>query len=215
MLKNVNKKVLIFAVLVIFLFIAYYNQNSEQDQKLNSMNDFNSLKETKNQKSSLQKKEIIVHLSGAVSSPGVYKLNQQARLVDLIQAAGGLTKKADMDKLNLAEQIYDGQKIIISESEEETLKKTFLQTGLDNNGTSAVKTDLYDYSSSENKVIININQASQSALEELSGIGPSKASAILKYREKNGFFEQKDDLLEVSGIGEKTLENIEDEIRLR
>lgn len=212
MLKNSNKKILLLSVIIIFLFIAYYNQNIVQEQKLNSVNDLNSLTETKNQTNSAQKKEIIVHLSGAVKSPGVYKLNQQARLVDLIKAAGGLTKKADMDKLNLAEKIYDGQKIIITEI---IKKETFSQTSLDNTGISAVKNDLYDHSSRESKVMININQASQSALEKLSGIGPSKASAILKYREKNGFFEQKDDLLEVSGIGEKTLENIEDEIRLR
>ena len=212
MLKNVNKKVLIFAVLVIFLFIAYYNQNIDQEQKLNSVNNLNSLTETKSQSSNVQKKEIIVHLSGAVSSPGVYRLNQEERLVDLIEAAGGLTKKADLKKLNLAENIYDGQKVIIPEI---IKKDVFSNSSANSAGNGAAKNNLYDYSSHENQDLINVNQASQSVLEKLSGIGPSKASAILKYREKNGFFEQKEDLLEVSGIGDKTLENIEDEIRLR
>lgn len=129
---------------------------------------------------------IIVHIAGAVRSPGVYKLLEGSRVIDGIQAAGGALPSADLDKLNLAEYLEDGCKIFVPEK------------SIPPNPSS----------SANNK--ININFASEKELESLPGIGPSLAKRIVEYREKNGLFKSLEDLEKVRGIGEKKIEQIKD-----
>lgn len=215
MSKNNSKKLLLLVVLFILVSMFYYNQSTQQKEIYNSQNNLNSLKieadNNLNREKEVQK--IIVHLSGAVKKSGVYKLSKKDRVVDLIKAAGGLEKNADLEKINLAEKLFDGQKLIIPELKAKadlsfSAKKNKLST-IENN--SILKND---YSFSKKNNLININQVDQSELEKLNGIGPAKAAAIIKYREEKGAFNQKKDLLKISGIGEKTLEKIEAEIGL-
>lgn len=208
MLKNTNKKVFIITAVILLFIFSYYKQNYDQEQLLNSENEMNIL--ATNTKKKTNRKEIVVHLSGAVNKPGVYRLNSEKRLVDLITAAGGLEKNADLNKINLAEKIFDGQKIVIPKINQ--TKDLILKNSLDQKSRF---NNLTNYSSQGSSDLIDINQADQSDLEKLSGIGPAKAAAIIKHREENGNYKQKKDLLDVSGIGKKTLANIEDEIRLR
>lgn len=133
----------------------------------------------------------IVDIKGEIRNPGVYELDIDARVNDVIQLAGGFTNTADQSMINLAQKVHDEMIIIVPEKGEES------------NGTQ---------NSHNNK--IRINYASQEEVETLSGIGPSKAAAIIQYREENGLFQQVEDLLEVSGIGEKTLETIREEIQI-
>ncbi|MDY0396740.1 helix-hairpin-helix domain-containing protein [Virgibacillus halophilus] len=152
--------------------------------------------------SSLNEKEqlhqmIMVDIKGSVVKPGVYEIAQDARVNDAIQLAGGFTKDADESQINLAQKVQDEMVIAVPLKNEDN-NQTTVQAAM--NETSEEK--------------IHINQATQEELESLSGIGPSKANAILQYREENGMFQSVEELLEIPGIGEKTLENIRESIQV-
>lgn len=207
-MKNKSKTIIIVVLIVALVFIAYSQKNLKNESDFKSLNDL-SLKESSIASKSNNKKEtkVIVHLSGAVKNPGVYKLTENDRLIDLIKAAGGLTTKADLDQINLAEKLFDGQKLKIP---------SLLKLKETSNLKTKNKVINQNYSSKNtDSKYLNINRASQAELESLSGIGPAKAATIIKYRSDNGPFAQKKDLLKISGIGPKTLANIEDEIVLR
>ncbi|MGM0548004.1 MAG: helix-hairpin-helix domain-containing protein [Bacillota bacterium] len=207
-MKNKSKTIIIVVVIMALVFIAYSQKNLKNESDFKSLNDL-SLKESSIASKSNNKKEtkVIVHLSGAVKNPGVYKLTENDRLIDLIKAAGGLTTKADLDQINLAEKLFDGQKLKIP---------SLLKLKETSNLKTKNKVINQNYSSKNtDSKYLNINRASQAELESLSGIGPAKAATIIKYRSDNGPFAQKKDLLKISGIGPKTLANIEDEIVLR
>ncbi|ADO76792.1 helix-hairpin-helix domain-containing protein [Halanaerobium praevalens] len=207
-MKNKSKTIIIVVVIMALVFIAYSQKNLKNESDFKSLNDL-SLKESSIASKSNNKKatKVIVHLSGAVKNPGVYKLTESDRLIDLIKAAGGLTTKADLDQINLAEKLFDGQKLKIP---------SLLKLKETSNLKAKNKVINQNYSSKNtDSKYLNINRASQAELESLSGIGPAKAATIIKYRSDNGPFAQKKDLLKISGIGPKTLANIEDEIVLR
>lgn len=136
--------------------------------------------------------EIMVDVKGEIRSPGVYEMSADSRVNDVIQKAGGFTDEADQTQVNLAQKVHDEMIIIISKTAEDT------EAG------AAVLT------SDSGKVRINV--AEQAEIETLSGIGPSKAQAIIQYREENGLFQTAEELLEISGIGESTLDNIKDDL---
>jgi len=213
-----NRKIIIFIIIGLMLAFSYYSQNLDKSRDLNSQADFNLLETgaaaenfSLNSEAEENDLKIVVHLAGAVKNPGVYKLNKSDRLVDLIRAAGGLEENADIKLINLAERLYDGQKLIIPELIKNIAQNTNDDSLLKKRGENSIN----NFSSSSSSNLININQADQSDLEKLSGIGPAKAAAIIKYREENNYFSKKNDLLKISGIGEKTLENIQDEIVLQ
>lgn len=151
----------------------------------------------------LKEEKIIVHVAGEVFNTGVYELEKSSRVIDAVRAAGGTTSLANMDIINLASPISDGDKIYIP-SVVDKINQI--------NNSSGGNYSNYSGGSSGK---ININTASSSELQNLSGIGPSKADSIIDYRNKNGPFRSVDELIEVSGIGEKTLEKIRDEIVVR
>lgn len=214
-----NKRMIIFSIIVFLLLgVLYYNQNISREKAFNSDNNLRLLKTetavenlSPDSKATKDELEIIVHLAGAVKNAGVYKLNKKDRLVDLIKAAGGLKENADLKQINLAEKLFDGQKLIIPELAEQIDQNSTAADQLFEKGGENLLNKNFSSSSSN---LVNINQADQTELEKLSGIGPAKAAAIIKYREENSYFSQKEDLLKISGIGDKTLENIKDEIVL-
>jgi len=144
---------------------------------------------------------IVVHIEGQVASPGVYELNEGARVNDLIQLAGGLTEDANR-KLNLAQKLHDEAFIYvyaIDEAPASSLTNQSLvtfQTGVTSAGNS----------------LVNINTADLKTLETLPGIGPSLAQRIIDYREQHGPFKALVDLKKVSGIGDKRFEDLESKI---
>ncbi len=125
---------------------------------------------------------IVVHVTGAVMSPGVYELPDGSRVVDAIQAAGGFAEGAADEHLNLAAKLSDGQRIRVPW--------------------------LSEIKEGEGKVLININTATAAQLQSLPGIGPAIAQRIVEYREKSGPFSRAEDLMKVSGIGPKVFANI-------
>ncbi len=135
--------------------------------------------------------EVVVHVAGAVSSPGVYTLPADSRVDDAVRAAGA-TADADLSQLNLAQKLADGQKITVP-----------VAGATPADGSSAATT-----ADSDNGGLININTATQEELESLPSIGEVRAQAILAYREEHGGFRTTDELMEVSGIGEKIFADI-------
>lgn len=138
---------------------------------------------------------LVVYVTGEVASPGVYTLPIGAsRITDAIEAAGGFTDKADVNSVNLAAPLADGQQVQVPSLEEPT-------AGGDQGA--------------ETTSLININTASLELLQTLSGIGPVKAQAIIDFRLSNGPFQRIEDILQVQGIGEKTFESIRAYITVR
>ncbi|SHG70789.1 MULTISPECIES: ComEA family DNA-binding protein [Virgibacillus] len=138
---------------------------------------------------------IYVDIKGEVKNPGVYEMDTEERVIDAIETAGGFTNNANESLVNLAQKVHDEMVIDV------------LPVGA--NGTPALTNGQHTDISK-----IRINQATVEEIEALNGIGPAKAEAIVQYRDENGPFQQIEDLLEVSGIGEKTLESLEDDIQV-
>ncbi|MGI6130020.1 MAG: helix-hairpin-helix domain-containing protein [bacterium] len=139
--------------------------------------------------------EIVIHVAGAVEKSGVYHLFVGDRVVDAITAAGGADAEADLDAINLAQPLIDGQKVWIPRVGEEPTGQY--------NGVSSTMGD-------SGKV--NINTGDLTELQILSGIGPSLAQRIIDYRTNNGPFRQIEDIQNVSGIGSKRFEQLKDYI---
>lgn len=145
--------------------------------------------------------KVIIDIEGEVINPGLYKLDGDVRVNNVLKAAGGLSAKADRDwvkkNLNLADKVMDGQKIYIPRIGEVKDNQVNLVLG-----------------SSDKKGKISLNQASLEELDKLSGIGPALGGRIIDYREKNGGFKNINELKLVSGIGDKLFEKIKDDITL-
>lgn len=147
-----------------------------------------------------ERSTIVVDIKGEVKKPGVYEVNRHHRVMDVISLAGGLTEFADERHINLAQKLEDEMVIYVPKEGEDTTDIAALPVG---------QTVI---SSASDEVGVRVNEASSEELQTLQGIGPAKAEAIIQYRDENGPFQQVEDLLNVSGIGEKTLDNIRDDI---
>lgn len=137
---------------------------------------------------------VVVHVGGAVASPGVYELPVGSRVQDGVDAAGGFAADADVDSVNCARVLTDGEQVVIARISPE--------------GESAAGEAAADGGSGK----VNVNVASVEELDELKGVGPATAEAIVSYREENGPFSSAEDLLEVPGIGESKLEGMRDQV---
>ncbi|GGK18297.1 hypothetical protein GCM10010965_09160 [Caldalkalibacillus thermarum] len=147
-------------------------------------------------------KTVVVDIKGAVQVPGVYSLTDQERVIDAIHEAGGLAENASTLLLNLAQPLFDGMVIYVPTEEEverEELPR-ISPSGAGLEGNAAAK--------------ISINRATKEELQQLPGIGPTRAEAIIRYREENGPFGSVEEIMNVSGIGPKIFENIKEEIEL-
>ena len=147
---------------------------------------------------------LIVHIAGAVKSPGVYRLRQGARVNDGVDAAGGATTTADLDSVNLATLLNEGEQIYIPKRGE---KPRTITTRPQLSVGGAVSDGVISGGDVATR-LININLASATELEQLPGVGPATAKAIVAYREKYGVFNTLEDLLKVRGIGPAKLSEI-------
>ncbi len=143
--------------------------------------------------------EVVVHVTGAVQSPGVYTLKAGSRIHDAVEKAGP-TAAADVNALNLAQKLSDGARIVVPEVGQATTPAPSASTGT------------APPSSERGKV--SINAAGEAELQTVSGIGPAKAQAIIAYRQEHGGFQTLDELKNVSGIGDKTFEKLKEDITL-
>ncbi len=144
--------------------------------------------------------KITVHIAGAVKTPGVYQFHIGARINDGVFAAGGATAQADLNSVNLAMLLSEGEQIYIPKRNEKP--HIVVQPRFTNPTGSNIATD------KPLQISININTATAIELEQLAGVGPSTAKAIIEFREKNGAFKTVEDLLNVRGIGPAKLSEI-------
>jgi len=135
---------------------------------------------------------IMIHISGEVKTPGVFWLNDGDRVWDAVEAAGGLTPYADQNSINLARVLRDEDHIIIRKIGENVTASQNLTTS--------------------HSGLININTANSVELQTLSGIGSATAANIISHREARGGFDNIEEIMNVSGIGERIFENIKDNI---
>ena len=129
-----------------------------------------------------------VYVTGPVQLPDVYELPLGALVQDALEAAGGATDQADLTRLNLARRLNDGEHLVVPELGEAALAPSLDRTR------------------------VNINTAALEELDTLYGIGPALAQAIVDYREAHGDFQRPEDLMQVSGIGPSTFQELQDSI---
>lgn len=171
-----------------------------------------------------EKEEIIekykVDIKGEIIAPGIYSLESSSRIIDVIEKAGGLTENADTSVINLSKKISDEMVIIIYSREEvenfeaTKEKEQALQEKCHQKDENTLINDACITKEQESTHKISINTATLEELMTLPGIGESKAKDIISYREQNGPFKELKELLNVSGIGESTLANIQEDITL-
>lgn len=152
---------------------------------------------------------IVVYVCGAVKAPGVYELPPDSRINDAVIAAGGFDSPADTDYVNLAAALSDGMKLYIPTLEETADSSTGGASEILSYDTVSHSGDGQTEAGSS---LININTASREQLMTLPGIGEKVADRIIEYRDKNGRFSQKEDIMKISGIKEKLFSKISDKI---
>ena len=141
---------------------------------------------------------LYVHVLGEVAAPGLYTVEPEARLVDALAAAGGTLESADLQAVNLARPLSDGEQIVVPKIGAEPAPGSPGAPG-GGGGAGADGT-------------VNLNTADQAALETLPRIGPALAQRIIDWRDENGRFRSVDDLLAVPGIGEKLLAGVREKV---
>lgn len=158
-------------------------------------------------------------IKGSVKKPGVYEFNQGDRIIDAINKAGGLTKNATTNNLNLSKKLTNEMVIYVFNKNELTTTKAFEQV----NNVAECKCETIEVNNCVDKnttnestnnetTKININTDSKEKLMTISGIGSSKADAIIEYRTKNGNFKTTEDIINVSGISKTIYDKIKDNI---
>ena len=163
------------------------------------------------------KEKIQVDIKGQINYPGIYKVDSNLRVMDVIKLAGDLTENADTSVINLSKKVADEMVIIIYSKEEvldfkktKTLEKQVEERCIQKDENSLVNDACINSSTSNGKV--NINTASMDELKNLVGIGEKKAKDIVSYREKNGNFNSIEDIMKVNGIGESSFAQIKEDI---
>ena len=145
--------------------------------------------------------EIVVHVAGAVQSPGVYRLSLGSRILAAIEKAGGPTESADIHKLNLAAKVSDGLRIYVPETRQ-------LPTPLVDAKQTSSRPPASNSPITNQELAIDLNVATSEQLQSLPRIGAVMARRIIEYRETQGAFSSVDDLVKVRGIGDKTLQQL-------
>lgn len=209
--KFLNKDKLPYLIIVFLLLIIgyqYYDNDSKDDSKeflkINTAgiidNKEKSLDENTNEleieKATEESEEIMVHISGAVNSPGILRLDSSKRVVDALDLAGGARDDADLDRVNLAARLHDEEKIYIPKVGEVQENMTTLVSSPSSSGPASK---------------ININSADLNELTKIPGVGEKTAQKILDYRANNSF-SSIEDIKNVPGIGDKKFESMKDYI---
>ncbi|MFB4164858.1 helix-hairpin-helix domain-containing protein [Alteribacillus sp. JSM 102045] len=189
-------------VISLFLFIVFTYVPSQETIEKNSANSEDFFQEfaeetdeegseKDEQNTTIEEMIVLVDVKGQVQHPGVYELKKDSRVIDAIDSAGGLKEEGDATSVNFAERVHDEMIIYVPKQGEESIEHPSPEI-----------------TEKDNKV--RINYADVNELETLPGIGPAKAEAIISYREEFGGFKELEDLTNVSGIGEKSVEQLKE-----
>lgn len=194
-MKKINKdKILIAILIVLFAVYGFFVSNKQKYSNTDTLKDSDNKIESNN---IVDDSEIFVHIDGEVINPGLYKFNKDERIDDAITKAGGTTENASMKNINLAQKLEDEMKIFIPSD---------VSNQGDSNQDNMVTQD-------DSIKLLNINSATKEELMTLPGIGDIRAESIIKYREESSF-KKIEDLMNISGIGEKTFEALKDLITI-
>lgn len=240
-----NIKIFIVILLIIILSITigikYYLNTNKKKIYEPKEKEIEISKKEKDKEKEDKKNKIFVDIKGAIKKPGVYEMDEDKKVIDVVYQAGGLSEEADTTYVNLAKKISDEMVIIIYTKDQiKEAKKTEListeangscicpkisndaciNNNKSNNKESNTSKNSNTKSTNQEKKeeeattngLININTATKEELQTVSGIGESKAQAIIDYREEHGNFNTIEDILNVSGIGESIYEKIKDHI---
>lgn len=223
-MKLIKKYKYIITIILILLIILYVIITKKKLNN-NANSDFSILSENPSvEQTQINNKEpeslCSIDIKGAIKKPGVYEANCNSIVNDIIKLAGGLTDSADTSVINLAKKITNEMVIIIYTKDEvknsnivknvvKIVEKECKCPNIQNDG--CLNTDIKEDITNTNN-IININSATMKELQKISGIGETKAKAIITYREKNGKFKSIADIMNVDGIGEKFFNQIKDYI---
>ena len=159
--------------------------------------------------------EIVVYIVGAVKNPGVVHLPADSRVIDAVERCGGTLPNADLERVNMAELLKDGQQITVPEKI--AVPSVAENFGQETQGISAMKNSAKSSASAKISVPagkVNINTADEAALVALPGVGPSTAKKIIDYRENFGAFEKIEDIKKVRGIGDAKFNKMKDLITI-
>ncbi len=202
-----NKKTITFIIIgiIVIFSIYYFFTNKDYIEVDSNLNVFDQ-----NEKNEQTEEKIIVYITGAIKNEGIYEMEENSRIANIIEKAGGLTEEANIENINLAYLLEDGMKIYIPKKDEKT---------------NEIKEDTNTYTSKENSTSevlkntnknekININTATQTELETLPGIGPTTALRIIEYRKENGKFRNIEDIKKINGIGDNKFSKIKDLIKI-
>ncbi|PLR72699.1 MULTISPECIES: helix-hairpin-helix domain-containing protein [Bacillus] len=198
-----------FLLILLFYFFLQGNKGDgdpleslQMEEELESLPGLGEEEEKEKEKEKEAAPPVIkVDVKGSVRNPGLYEAADGERVADLIQKAGGLTENADEARINFAQRVGDEMVIYVPEEGEEL-----------SGGTEPAQA--ISAASGEDGMV-NINSAGSEELQDIPGIGPSKAAAIIEYRETEGPFQSLEDLMQISGIGEKTFEKLKSYIKLK
>lgn len=218
-LKKYKYVITIFLFMLIIFYIVFVKVNLKSKEK-NLVDNQVVINEVEKVEVDLKDDLVYVDIKGAVKKPGVYEINSDKKIIDVITMAGGLMENANTDNINLSKKVTDEMVIIIYTKEEvknsnivdtviKVIDKECVCPNIQNDG--CINTEINDSITNVNKTI-NINTATLEELMSINGLGEAKAKAIIKYREENGYFKIIDDLLNVSGIGEALFEKIKEYI---
>lgn len=219
---------LIIILLIIILVIGYIiiklylNKNDSVEVVLDEFDlEFNENINVKEDVTFDSNKIFYVDIKGAVQNPGVYEIEENKKVIDVINLAGGFTANADTSLINLAKKVSDEMVIIIYTVEEvknskepeaviKIIEKECVCPEINND--ACINNGISNETETGDLGVVNINTASLDELLTLTGIGESKARAIIEYRESFGLFTTKEDIMNVDGIGESLYEKIKENI---
>lgn len=221
-MKYLKRKEIIIIIVLFILFLVsvgfslYLYMNKEEC----ICNDLSINNEKKNEEDN--EKLINIEVKGEVKNPGVYSLKENRIIKDAIELCGGFTSNANTNNINLSMKVKD-EMVIFVYKKSVVKKVNKVDTGCKSNNydiskcvevkESIIESSNENIKSNESK-LININTASMNELTTLSGIGKSKAEAIIAYRQNNGLFKSIEDIMKVSGIGKSTYEKFKANITI-
>lgn len=207
-IKKIKYVIIILIVIMISLLIYFINK----DNKESDTNDLSFVEETTKETTTLKQKQY-VDIKGNVKNPGVYEFNENDRVIDAINLAGGLKKNANTSNINLSQKLKSEMVIYIYSNEE--IKNNENNLSCDTKcKTEVIEVNNCIQNTEKNNDTskININTATIDELLKISGIGESKAKNIIEYREKNGEFKNIEDIKNINGIGDSLFNKIKDSI---
>ena len=224
-MKKTNKKIVVYIMTISVIALIIYEVAIKKENLIENITDINTIEtseenETKEQKKVDITKGIMVYITGEVKNPGIYELEENSRIKDVIEKAGGLKETADITDINLATILQDEDKITIPTKDktmEEKQNTERIQSNKQSKTTekSQNTTSISTNTTGKNQnTKVNINTATQTELETLPGIGPSTASKIVSYRKENGKFKSIEEIKKVNGIGESKYKKIKELIKV-